>query len=660
MLTRLFALTALPRLTRVLFWLVLLSSGPAGAMDPSKSEARFLDKSSVVFTQALFQDLQKPNLGRYGSYGGGILMWGFTPSSFHDFSLENFDEKQEKYSQGVAAHQDSGLKWVSRVEWDVIWNGMTQKFPDTYQEAFTRRLDGSPLPITWFPGHYFFSTHSTLFQRYLEWQIKNVAMSGLGDGRKIDALLFDSQHATPAHYNQGGDFSDACMENFSRWLENKFTKAERVNLGLPLENNFHYGQYLIKLGWTRETYEAESGRFPNSIPLSAQYRQFLTEWNNGHVEHLVNTADEFARISGYPQLPGKDYVRVGTSSQLLDPYWKGLRFIHSDKIDFYVQEFNHRPESTTFNSSALLMYKLADAMGKPLALTAQPYPDWNYMVDHPEAVDLVRLWIAQAYANGALFMVPEQMWAYNKNKEPRYYNARTGDYDYFYRWIDENRHLFDGYETRADVGVVYDFNAYIETDFEDLEALAIAQALMKNNTPFHILVAGNDTWPKYLQDSDQRQRTDELDLIVTGNLAQTKMDALQREALRKHAKKTFNWPAAESLIRNTPQEIEVASPKVLTYPRENKNDGNASKVIHFVNHDFSESVKRVLRKQSLDVKISKNLFDSDIQAATYHQPGKREHRLRVDDADGYYHVTLPLLESWGLLELLPVQSAAFP
>jgi len=32
----------------------------------------------------------------------------------------------------------------------------------------------------------------------------------------------------------------------------------------------------------------------------------------------------------------------------------------------------------------------------------------------------------------------------------------------------------------------------------------------------------------------------------------------------------------------------------------------------------------------------------------------------VDYADGYYHITLPVLESWGLLELLPVQSDVVP
>jgi len=635
--------------------MTLGGSGLAGAVDASSQGASFLDRSSVVFTQPLFQDLPKPDRGRYGKYQGDIVMWGFTPSSFHDFSIADFDATHDKYRNGIAEHQNAGLKWVSRVEWDVIWNGMTQKFPKTYQDAFTRRLDGSPLPITWFPGHNFFSTHSLLFQHYLEWQIKTVAMSGLGEGKQLDALLFDSQHATPAHYNQGGDFSDACMENFSRWLTDKFSQSERTDLGLPLGERFHYGQYLLAQGWTVETYERESENFPNTIPLSALYRQFLTEWNNRHVEHLVHTADEFARRSGYPEIPGTGYIRVGTSSQLLDPYWKGLRFIHSEAIDFYVQEFNHQAEFGALNARALLLYKLAEARGKPLALTAQPYPDWNYMVDHPDAVDRVRLWIAQAYANGALFMVPEQMWAYNKKNEQRYYNARPGDYDFIYRWITENRRLFDGYETRADVGVVYDFSAYIETDFENLEALAISQVLMKSSTPFHLLIAGNDAWPKYLADSDQLRRIDELDLILSGNLSRTKMNRQQRAVLRDHAGKMVEWPSVDSAIDRRPRMIKVASPKVSSYPREKSTDAGAPKVIHFVNHDFSEGVNRVVTKQNLELKISENLFEPAIQAASYHQPGKQERKLSVDYADGYYHITLPRLENWGLLELLPVK-----
>ncbi len=657
---KLIRLPALPALTLIILWITLSGKGLAGAVEASSLGAPFLDRSSVVFTQPLFQDLKKADRGRYGKYKGEIVMWGFTPSSFHDFSIADFDATHEKYRDRIAAHQNAGLKWVSRVEWDVIWNGMTQKFPKTYQEAFARRLDGSPLPITWFPGHMFFSTHSPLFQDYLEWQIKTVAMSGLSRGKQLDGLLFDSQHATPAHYNQGGDFSDACMDNFSRWLADKFSKSERADLGLPLNKHFHYGQYLLAQGWTVETYEQESEKFPNTIPLSALYRQFLTEWNNRHVEHLVHTADEFARLSGYPEIPGKGYIRVGSSSQLLDPYWKGLRFVHSEAIDFYVQEFNHRPESGALNGSALLLYKLAEARGKPLALTAQPYPDWNYMVDNPDAVDMVRLWIAQAYANGAIFMVPEQMWAYNKKNEQRYYNARSGDYDFIYRWITENRRLFDGYETRADVGVVYDFNAYIETDFEDLEALAISQALMESNTPFHLLVAGNEAWPKYLTDSDQLMRMGELDLILAGKLSRTKMEKQQNAVLLQHAEKTLDWPFNDSFMDSGPRKIEVASPKVSSYPREKPTDAGAPKVIHFVNHDFSEGTKRVTTKRNLQLRISGNLFQPAIKAAIYHQAGKQKRKLSVDYADGYYHITLPVLESWGLLELSSIQSTVLP
>jgi len=619
----------------------------------------FIKKSSIFFTQSLRNEMVIPDQGKYADYHVDATMWGFLPPSFTDFNYQtNFTTTMNSYVTDTINHDNADVGWVSRIEWDVIWNGMTSKYPKTFQQAMVKRLDGSNLEIKWFPGHYFFSTHHPLFKEYIEWQIQDVAFSDNENiVNRVDAILFDSQHSNPAQYYLGGDFSDHCMANFKNWLIKNYSNDELVTLGIVNISTFHYGELLKSMGYTAVQYEAEASNIPNKIPLSNEYRHFLQNWNNTYLAELVQFTDQIAKATGYPYKEGVGYIEVGTSSPIFDPYWNGIRMPFNDEFDFYVQEFNHRATEQKVNSDVMLMYKLAEAINKPLALTALPYPDWNYMVDNPDSVDLVRTWIAQAYSNGTIFMAPEHMWSYQGALQ-RYYDPAIGDYDYIYAWINEKSFMFDGYETVANVGLIYSHQAYRENRYDKLDIFPAAIELMEQNIPYKLLVAGDNWWPKYLTDSDQSYAMDNFNVIVKTNFNGTTLNASQTTKLNTYQNKIVNWSDTASTTDLLPKEMSVDVAQIALFPRENTDlnatMSNAPRIMHLVNRDFNASTASLDAKSNLTITINDSLY-SDVNAgfvgAVYSQAGQPTIHLDISYANGITSVKVPKLASWGLIEL---------
>lgn len=618
----------------------------------------FLSASDVLFTQPLFEELSSKNHGKYTKYQVDTTMWGFLPPTFADFNAQQgFEQSMQTYVAGVVAHQEAKVNWVSRIEWDVIWQGMTTKYSDNYQSAIVKRLDGSPLEIQWFPGHFYFSTHAPLFRDYIEWQIEEVAFYGdLTAPDSVDALLFDSQHTSPAQYHLGGGFGEDSQHNFTLWLSDKFSLAELVAMGISDINAFHYGSYLKSLGYTVETYEAAINH-GEQIPLAELFQLFLLEWNNDYLAQLVTFADKLAQEKGYLKKSNGDYIEVGTSSPILDPYFKGIRFAPIDEFDFYVQEFNHQAPSEVISSDVMLMYKIAEALGKPLALTGQPYPDWNYMVDNPQATGLVRAWIAQAYANGAVFMAPEHMWSYN-NKAQRYYESQSGDYDYIYRWIANNKYLFDNFKSVAKVGLVYSHSAYRKSEYNQLDVFSAAAGLMENNIPYKLLVAGDDWWPKYLTDADQINQINHYQVIVQTQFNGYPLDESQKAVLDANAAKLVTWPDLTALQKLLATEISVSTKGVASFPRVNVTfpHENPPHIIHLVNRDFDKQSASINAKYNLVVTIADSLFGQAMTAARYNQAGQEPVNLSVSRNNGMTTINVPRLDNWGVIELFSHQT----
>ena len=75
-------------------------------------------------------------------------------------------------------------------------------------------------------------------------------------------------------------------------------------------------------------------------------------------------------------------------------------------LDFFSAEIEHGAADLRLTDRPLFAYRLADAMGRPLAATASGQ-DWAFVKEHGRS-GLVRGWIAASYAAGHSLMAPHR------------------------------------------------------------------------------------------------------------------------------------------------------------------------------------------------------------------------------------------------------------
>lgn len=587
-------------------------STPTATTTPT-AEALGIRLSDIVFTNPHYNFL---DTRIYDDYGADMIGWGFLPAAQGSFDTSN-------YIKAVEQHHSAGIKFQARIEWDVVWDGM-RKFTSDYERAACRDLNGEPLNFPWKPSAYWFCSHQTLFRDYILYQI-NMALTG-----SPDSLMFDSQTSTPITYWYGGCFCDRCMVDFNDWLNEHYTSDELASMGIPDLATFNYHDYLVDAGYTRTTYNNAAKRWPNNIPLSQEYRLFQLQFINSYVQELANYARNKV---DYP-------LMISTSSPIIDPYFHGSRMVYVPDVDFYTLEYNHNADRHIVPENVITLYKIADALGRPCVVTGQPNPDWLTMY-REKRVNLARSWIAQAYANGAIFMVPIKMWAYEGSKH-YWYNSRTGDYDYIYRFIHENPDLFDGYEPISHVGLVYVHTAYRKNSKVIFDACA---ALTRENIPFRLVIAGDDWWPRHL---DQRE-LDSLDVVTTSDTKY--LDPAQQAVLDTVSDRIIQWSDLTSLFDLLPREITIEASDVTVLPRAKPNDPSAPLICHLVNRNYIASTDSMIVQKNFAVTLTDSLFGSPITRATYYEPGESPVALKVKSVSNGILINIPHLEHWGVLQL---------
>jgi len=579
------------------------------------AHAAGINLSDVVFTNP---DYNFTSTGIYDEYGTDTIGWGFMALAWGSTDYSGL-------ANTVQVHHDAGIKFQARIEWDVVWEGMTEIFaPDDYHQAAVRDLDGDPLYFPWNPTAFWFCSHQPLFQDYILYQID------LALGIDPDSLMFDSQTSTPITYSNGGCFCDRCMADFRDWLDANYTSSELAAMGIADIASFNYHDFLVDAGYDRRSYNSQCRNWPNTIPLSNEYRLFQLQWLNVYMQELV----DYARR----EKPG---LMTSTSSPIWDPYFEGGRLLYLPQMDFYTSECTHRANRRAVADEMFPVYKIADALDRPIVTTAQPSPDWWTMWSE-NRVNLCRTWIAQAYAHGALFMVPISMWAY-QGATQRWYESSPGDYDYIYQFIDDNPNLFDGYEPVAHIGLLYVHTAYRNNVAEVFDVCA---EMTNANIPFKLLVAGDDWWPRYLDETEVQS----LDAVVT-TADVGYLDPVQQAALDTVSEKTVQWPDAAGLFDLLPREITVGASNVIALPRANLDATTAPFICHLLNRNYVSANDTMTVQEDFDVTLADSLYGSPIVGATYFEPGELPVALPIQSSAGSVTVTVPHLELWGILEL---------
>ena len=593
-----------------------------------------LKRSDVLITRPCGMDVYR----RYRATGLG---WGFLPEP----DRRGLPPDEEMMRDVDEAHR-CGVKFQGRVELDADWMGMID-YDSNFMESTVRDLNNQPAVTWWvhtYKGHpsYHFCTNAPAYRRYLMYQLRRVLEAG------TDWLMIDSAIPTIGALNAryGGCFCQHCMAGFRDFLKEELDSPALELLQIDDLASFDYQAYLLSLGYHDERYRSQILAFPPTIPLAQEY--FNYQWRE------VNAL--FREFKRYAQEFGEN-VPMSSNS----PYYWAEFMYAVDAQDFYTNEMEYRPpEEEILPSEPIYTFKLADALGKLVAITGVPSAFEPYRLrDRPGHI---RLWIAQAYAHGHVFMAPDKMWTRRIAGQPdRWYHSKPGDYEDLYHFARDYPDLFDGYESLASVALIFSNNAVRQYLGERLSSghlggqnrsapktdlVRACLALSAANVPYRIIVAGDDWIDDRLLVSD----LSEFGAVV--RFEPSHLSAEQEAKLANSARRLLTWSGADDLISSVGQDIKVAGATNLSVlPRIQPECADSPLICHLLNSNYEPQTDSYHVQNEVILTIAAGMLGRDYTAATLYAPGQAPVSVDCRASAGATTITILNLGMWAILKL---------
>jgi hypothetical protein len=365
-----------------------------------------LRHSDAVFMNAASEEA-------YRAYGATFVAWGGAETA-----------------EQVKRHHDMGVRCTGSM-WCLTAGAENIHKDPKLRAACAVDIEGNPVEVPWLFDHtyqgtktYFGCTNHPEFQKLCRERVRQ-AMAGRADGLHVD----DHLGTAGAAWWQGGGFCDYCMSGFREYLKKHATKEQLQQAGIEQIDGFDYRTLVRKYATTRQEYK----KVQHQIPLMDMFLDFQAEAAAEHTRQLGQLAQEVAGhpvlLSANAGLPNKEHTYV-------------VKY-----LTHVVCEVGQNASAGTRQiDHAIEAYELAARLGKPLAATASGQ-DWAF-VKQNNCEELVRFWIALAYAYGQRFMAPHpyRQWCFSDELGTRWYAAPIEAYAPLYRFIRENAGWFDGFE----------------------------------------------------------------------------------------------------------------------------------------------------------------------------------------------------------------------
>jgi len=380
-----------------------------------------LRHSEVVFMYAASDEA-------YQIYGATLVAWG---------GADTADQ--------VRRHHDMGIRCTGSM-WCLTAGAEKVHKDPNLRSACALDIEGMPVEVPWQFDHtfegtktYFGCTNHPEFRRLCSDRVRQ-AMAGKADGLHVD----DHLGTAGAAWWQGGGFCDYCMQGFRGYLKKHATPQQLLQAGVQQIDDFDYRTVVRRFATTRKEYK----KVQHQIPLMDLFLEFQAEAAAEHTRQLGELA---AQVVGHPVLlsanaclPNKTHTHV-------------VKYL----THIVCEVGQNAAAGTTQIQEAIEAYDLAGQLGKPMAATASGW-DWAF-VKQNRCEDLVRFWIALAYAHGQRFMVPhpQRQWCFNNELGTHWYAAPMEAYAPLYRFIRENARWFDGFEAVEAKGRVLDVPAKV-------------------------------------------------------------------------------------------------------------------------------------------------------------------------------------------------------
>ena len=306
------------------------------------------------------------------------------------------------------------------------------------RKAVSFDIEGKPVMPPWQFDHtykgmksWFGCTNNPTFRELCRQRVRDV-MAGKADGLHVD----DHSGTAMAAINFGGGFCDHCMAGFREHLKQNVPAATLRAAGVGEIDAFDYRALVRKYARTRKSYL----KVRHKIPLMKEFARFHLAAAAQNVRELGRVAAEAARHS------------VLLSANACLPHWHQTYVLGSlTHVICEVEQFAEH--GTRGIGPAIRAYNIATRHNKPLAATAMGW-DWTF-VKNNACYDLVRFWIAVAYAHGQRFMCPHptRQWCFDAKIGTHWYAAPIEEFAPVYRFIKANAGCFDGLEAVRPAGV---------------------------------------------------------------------------------------------------------------------------------------------------------------------------------------------------------------
>jgi len=334
-------------------------------------------------------------------------------------------------ARSVKFHHDLGIRCTGSM-WCLTAGSKKLRADARLREAVALDIEGKPIEVPWlFDGAYdgqknwFGCTNHPTFRALNRERVSKV-MAGGADGLHVDDHL-GTAHAAIRY---GGGLCDYCIEGFSEYLKEHAPKERLRDAGVRDLAAFDYRTVVRKFATTRRKYIEVRER----IPLMDLFERF-------HLEAAAENVRQLGRLGA--ETAGHDILLSANTCLTHGP----MHHTVVKHLTHMVAEIDqHAADGTAAIDDTIAAYHKARKLGKPLAATAYG-EDW-FEVKERKLRELVRFWIALAYAHGQSFMVPspDRQWCFSYTAGMDWFGIPIEEVAPVYRFIRANAAELDGFE----------------------------------------------------------------------------------------------------------------------------------------------------------------------------------------------------------------------
>ncbi len=604
---------------RVIFFLITFFSLNINAQNAP------IKKSMILFTQK-----SSATSFNYDKYKADGIFWGHM---LHNGISSDVD--MNNWAADVENRVSNGEYFFGRLEFDWGWKWMID-FMNDPGSYWAQDLNGNN--ILWTGtihnghAHSWQSHHGPEFLEWLKYQVDRIDLA------PITHLMIDSQtSASRTLHWLGGDFSVHSMNNFREYLKNKYTTAELSALDINDIDNFNYRNFLIGKGYTLNSYKQQALSIAGNIPLYHDFVYFQRQALNNVMDELFEYIDT--------KRPG---IAIGATTNLIEP--RG--FIFSERQTYLAGEFFHAHDANTSPPfRPMLHFKAAEALDKTLIYF--PYPDAFAALYDRSAPHQARGWIAQAYAMGSVFTIPENIWLGGGYPV---WSPGWQVYADLYEFVHDNSELLDDYKAVSNVALAYSVYASLLDSGMDgsLTARQTLQNLVEDNISFDLKIFGDPDRPI----APTTEQLEPYDAIVTDNDGQYFTTA-QNTILNSAGAKVVSINTPNAITQRLSWKIDVLSGNTVSnnlisaLPRKSSKSDAAPYALHLLNRKYNSSDDEAQTHNNISIKIPEATFPNTITGAKLHRPNKTSLDLVLEtDNSGLITLNIGTFDSfWGIIEL---------